>query len=169
MNTAKLSEVAVLLIRNKLQQDLPAELLSIQQDRGNYDVTLPNPAEYFISEKKKILNLPALFILTDRIDFQLNVGQNHPNALLYMNLTCVNEDRNTDFVTIQTYRYQAALYSVLSGAQLTDATNNMTLVIKVMQANYSPIYSADDQKTTAGVFRKEVSLALEINLFENLS
>lgn len=168
MRGVNLAEIAVYMIRGKLQADLPAVLARIQDER-DFVVTLSKPAEYFISEKKQILKLPAIFLIPDSIDFQLEKGPNHPNALINMRLTIVTEDRNEDHLTIQCYRYQSALYDILNGAQLTDTTSNQTIVIKVMQANFYPIYSAPDENTTRGVFRKEVSLTLEINDFENLN
>lgn len=169
MLAAKLTEVAVYLIRTELQASLPAALALVQQERGDYQVTLEKPAEYFISEKKQILRLPAIFLIPDNMDFHLERGANHPNAILNMRLSVVLEDRNEDHLTIKSYRYQSAIYDVLNGAQLTDQTDNLTLIIKVMQVNFYPIYSAHDDTTTKGVFRKEVSLTLEINHFENLN
>jgi hypothetical protein len=166
---AKLAEVSVYLVRSELQASLPAALALVQGQRGDFQVTLERPAEYFIAEKKQILRLPAIFLIPDNIDFHLEKGPNHPNAILNMRLSIVTEDRNEDNLTIKSYRYQSAIYDVLNGAQLTDTSNNLTLIVKVMQVNFYPIYSAHDDTTVKGVFRKEVSLTLEINYFENLN
>jgi hypothetical protein len=109
-----------------------------------------------------------VFIIATSLDFALNRGANHPNALLNMTCSIVAEERNEDRLTSSCWRYEAALYKILHGAQLTSAANDLKIAVKVMRANYSPVFTADDDKKTPGVFRKETALELEVNLWENL-
>jgi len=164
-----LSEVATDLIVEKLKQDLPAALAAVRVNRNDALVTTEPPKSYFIYGGAYAYRAPAVFVVVDAINFQLDRGQNFTEAKIIVKVSGVVEDKDLQRLTIKSYRYQAAMHSVLAQARLTSTDDGLTIVLRVTRAEYSPAFTDSGKpEVTGGVFRKEVMFEIECEAFENL-
>jgi hypothetical protein len=111
-----------------------------------------------------------VFIIGDRIDFQKVQKQaNHINASVRINLTCLVEDKDAERLMIKSYRYQAALSEVLDQVQFMSTDGLAKTTVIVQSAMFSPLYSnAANVADPQAVFRREIGLELDCQLFEQL-
>lgn len=168
MSANNLSEIAVDLIIAKIKADIPAALAAVRTARADAAVVTSPPRTYFTYPKAWGYNLPAIFVIVENIDFRLDRGPNHISALQKINVSLLVEDKDLENLTIKAYRYQAALQRVLQQARLTPTDNSVVYIVKVVRAEYSPIYTnAQKENDTGGVFRKEVLLECEVEDYEN--
>ncbi len=171
MNAPNISESTATLIETHIRDNIEAALTDVNTERGDNIVNLPPIKKFYIAEKKILIELPALFTIVKDSDFRLREkNPNHINAAIAVDVSLVVEERDSDRLTIKSWRYQDALFSVLDQAQLVDSNSDVKLVVKVMRASYSPTYEPDQGEASAtGVFRKEVMLELEVDHFERLN
>lgn len=170
MTALNLSEIAVDLLIAKIKTDIPAALADIRTSRNDAFVSTELPQNYFDYGVPKpwAYRTPAIFVICDNIDFRLDRGQNHTNAVVRINVGVVVEDKDCERLTAKTYRYQAALCRVLQESRLTASDDSVVYIVKVIRAEYSPIYSnAQAEGDVQGVFRKEVRLECELEDYEN--
>lgn len=169
MATRHLVETAVVMIKEKLQADLPAALTDIRVNRDDAFVTMEPPRDYFIFEKAKGYRTPAVFIIGDRIDFMKERrGANHINAAVRVNITVLVEDKDAERITTKAYRYQAALHQVLDQVRLQSSDNQASLTVVIQSAGFSPLYSNLQPGDPQAVYRKEISLEVDVFQFEAL-
>ncbi len=154
-----------------VRANIPAALDSLAFQWGDNLVSLQEPRSYFIYEEAKGYQCPAIFVLAEDADFRQAKGANYVNALAYFNVEAMIEDRNAELLTRKAYRYQAALESVLQAEPIVNAERTMKIVVKVVRAGFSPIYTAQDvdQNTPKGMFRKAMWLSCEIEQYEKFS
>lgn len=170
MNAPNIAESTSTLIEIQVRDNIEAALTRVNDERADNKVNLPKVESFFISGRKTLLELPAVFTVVEDINFRLvEKNPNHINAAVIMNVAVVIEERNSDRLTLKAFRYQDALYAVLNGAQLVDLNSDVKLVVKVMRASYSPVYDAEEQGGASGNFRKEVVLELEVDHFQRLN
>ncbi len=170
MSTRHLVETVVRGIQHLLETDLPSALADIRVNRGDSFVTLEPPRDYFVYPKAQGYRTPCVFIIGDRIDFQKVQKQaNHINASVRINLTCLVEDKDAERLMIKSYRYQAALSEVLDQVQFMSADGLAKTTVIVQSAMFSPLYSnAANVADPQAVFRREIGLELDCQLFEQL-
>lgn len=162
-------EESVDLITTAIKSNISAALTSIRSERNDPLVSTEMPVNYYISEKNIGYRTPTIFIIADTVNFHNDDrGANHINATIIVNVAAVVEDRDSTRLTRKAWRYQDALHSVLAQDSLTSSNGAITLKVKVMSASFSPIYTtAQKPDVMSGTFRKEVSLRLEVEHYEN--
>lgn len=170
MSTRHLTESAVNLIISTLKANIAAALADIRINRNDNTISMEVPKDYFIYPKAQGYKAPAVFVIGDNIDFRKReLGANHINCTIRVNLTVLVEDRDADRITKKAYRYQSALSEVLDQQGLTTADNEFKMWVVIQRAAYSPLYSnATDVGQTDAVYRKEVSLELDCYAVEQL-
>lgn len=166
MSAEQLVEKTRDLLLTTIKSDLPQALASIREDREDPIVTTEPPRSFFIYDGAHTYQCPAVFCVIDSADFpEESLGPNHINAMVRVFVSAVIEDREARLLTIKSERYQAALFRVLHRRHLVDETKNVKIYARVKRAQFSPLFTKE--RENAGVFRKEVSLELEVKHFEN--
>lgn len=166
-----LIETDVKLIVAHLTANMPAELAAVSADHPDKSVPLSAPRAYYIYEPSAAFQAPAIFVIADSMDFRLQEkGANFIDALSRINATVVIEAKESDQLAIASWRYQAAMHKLLAQTRLTSADEKVVIVIKVVRASFSPVYTTAQQKgNPQGVFRKEVLLELDVEHYEKLT
>lgn len=167
--TRHLIETAVDLVTDQIKANIGTALADIRVNRADNFVTMEPPRDYFIYPKAKGYRTPAVFVIGDRIDFlKERRGANHINAAIRLNVTVLIEDKDAERLTTKAYRYQAALHQVLDQVRLNSADNKATLTCVIQSAGFSPLYTNLADGDPQAVFRKEVSLEMDVFQFEGL-
>lgn len=165
-STRGLTETDLKLIRDRIQDKIEDALLRVF-DNSDGRSLLETPKDYFFIEQNNIYATPAVFIVPTNMDFlKTEKGANHINAVLNIRLGIVNQDRDVNLLALKSFRFQAAMHEILDGVSLTGDGGDVKIVIKVMSAEYSPVFTQETAKTAVNDFRQEVSLLLEVNHFE---
>jgi hypothetical protein len=168
MTANNLSEIAVDLITAQIKANIPDALAEVRTSRDDAYVTTEPPLSYFDYPHAYAYRSPAIFVIVENIDFRLDRGPNCISAKLKVNVNVVVEDKDMSRLTAKAYRYQAALNRVLQQTRLTSSDNSVVYIVKVIRAEYSPIYTnAQAAGDPTGVFRKEVLLECEVENYEN--
>lgn len=160
----RIMEGTVLPVRDFIKSSIAQALLDVRVDRDDGKVTTEPPVEYFIYDRAIGYKTPAVFVLGDDVDFLLDRGQNYIAAKCKVYVSVLVEDRNADLLTYKCWRYQDALHAILDQAILTDETENIKNIVKVIRAEYSNTFQTKAQ--VQGPFRKEVMLTLEVEHLE---
>jgi hypothetical protein len=177
MNATKyLIEFTVDAIQKKLEDDIEAALLAVETlhqtglaASNQVAVSCEPPRDYYIFETQRAYRTPAVFLIADSIDFQKERGANFIDAKVRIYCSVVIEDRDANRLTRKAWRYQAALTQVLDQAVLQNVDGQLKMVVKVSDAAFSPLASVSTDPSDRGaVFRKEVSLTLTVEHFEQL-
>jgi hypothetical protein len=166
-----LTEISADLIEQTIKADIAAALTAVRTQRADPKVTTEPPRSYFIFEKPKAYQCPAIIIIPQGYDFRPSEGgANHINAILRIDVAVVVEDRAADLATRKAWRYQAALMKVLAQRSLTSADGAVKLVVVVNRAEFSPLFTqSEDPAAPEGPFRKEVRLECGAHHFEAFS
>lgn len=168
MSANNLSEIAVDLITAHIESNIATALSEIRTARADAFVSTEVPQSYFIYPQAYGYRTPAVFVIAENIDFRLDRGPNMINAKIKINVTVLVEEKDLTRLTVKTYRYQAALCKILQQTRLTASDNSVTYIVKVIRAEYSPIYTnAQQADDPTGAFRKEVLLECEVEDYEN--
>lgn len=169
MSAPKLAEGTATLILNYLQANLPSALNSVSVARGDNFVGLESPREYFLYERARGYQAPAIFVIPEDVDFKLSErASNFINASIKVNVAAIIEDREAELLTYKAWRYQSALHQLLNQTTLTSADNAVTITVTIDHARFSGLYTnAADEKSPEAVFRKEVLLECEVIHREN--
>lgn len=165
----QIPETTLYLIRNHIQQNMAPILANVgSESPENRRYSLEMPRKYYFSERvNRNFEMPSIFIIPQNVDFMLaERGQNYINANVNIQLTCVLTDRDIDILAVKGMRYMAALQEVLHRAELQSVNGDVKIVVKVMSAAFTPVYTAAQAGTTANDFRHEISLDLEVNHWE---
>lgn len=168
MGAYRLAEIAVNLIESQIRSNIAAALASLRVERSDPIVTTEPPREYFQYETAHVFRPPAVFTIMKGMDPRGSKGPNTINALDDIVVAVVVEDRIQARVVKKAYRYQAALTQVLHQVSLTTSDNALRLFSRVQSWQFSGIVNLKDPKASDAVFRKEVSLRLEVDHIENL-
>lgn len=161
-------EIAVDLILSQIKTNIAAALAAVRAERNDPIVSTEPPNEYFVYEHARAYRAPAVFVLfqTQRIR-NAEKGANFIDALDLILVNVIVEDRIEPRVTRKAWRYQAALMELLHEVTLTSSDNALRLFSRVENCEFSPV-TLKDPKSADAVFRKEMSLALEVEHIENL-
>lgn len=161
-------EIAVELIQTHIQTSIAAALVAVRAERNDPIVSTEPPRDYFIYEEAHAYRAPAIYILADdQKILNREKGANYLAARDYILVNVIIEDRVARLATKKAWRYQAALLKVLHEVVLTTSDNTLRLFSIVENCKFSAV-TLKDPKSADAVFRKEVSLALEVEHIENL-
>ena len=164
-----LAEVAVFLIQSQIQGNITQALSNVLAERSTPAVSVESPREYFIYEMAHVYRAPAIFTIIQDMDIRNDsMKANHLNAMNRIVVAAVVEDRLRDRVTVKAWRYQAALMQCLHLVSLTSSNGTLRLFSRVRKCSFSGIINLKDEKASDAVFRKEMSLELQVEHIENL-
>lgn len=169
MGAYRLAEIAVNMIEAQIRSNIAAALAAVRVQRGDAKVTTEPPNEYFQYETAQVYRAPAVFTIIKGQDFRNQAqGANHINALNDMVIAVVVEDRVERLVTTKAFRYQAALTALLHEVSLTSGDGAVRLFSRVQNSEFAATISyLKDPQASDSVFRKEVSLRLQVEHIEN--
>lgn len=168
----KLSEGATQLLVSYIQSNISAALDSVATNAvaaGNPSIALPNPVSYFIYPKAAGYRLPAIFVISDDMDFRIQDKKaNFINAKDYFNISALIEDQTEDNMTEAAWRYQQALYWILDEANILSSDNALKLIVVVYKSKISPTFMRTESSPgDGGKFRKEIVLQCQVEHMEN--
>lgn len=167
MSYRKLAEGASDLIVDYIQAHISAALDAVATGVASNQpkMSIENPKAYYVYPKAKAYDSPAIFVILDEMDFNIQLNKsNFINATDKVNVSVVVEDQDESILSYKAWRYQSALHSVLDEATMVSSDNKLQLKCVVYRASFSTLYENTDGP---GGFRKEVVLQCEINHAEN--
>lgn len=164
-----LAETTVQLIQDAIQAEIAQALANVRAERNDPIVTTYPPLEYFQYEKAEGYRAPAIFTIIQGMDFRNEqMGANHINAMCDVVVAVIVEDRIEPRVVKKAWRYQAALTQILHESSLTNMDQSVRLFSRVQNCQMSGVINIKDEKKMSSVFRKEMSLRLQVEHIENL-
>lgn len=165
----RMAEVAANLIEAQIKANIADALQNIRDLQTDGKVTTEPPRDYFQYEDAIGYRAPVVFTIVRGINVRNSeMAANHINALDDILVAVVVEDRVKSRVTTKAYRYQAALMQVLHLASLTSADSATKLFVRAKEFNFSGIADIKNENDQTNIFRKEVSLSLDVEHIENL-
>lgn len=165
----RLAETTADLIEATIKTNIAQALANVRAERLDPVVTTEIPKEYFQYETAHVYRAPAVFIIIkDQIPRDSVMGANHINAMTDVVVAVVVEDRLQRLLVKKAYRYQAALAELLHQVTLTNSDGSVRLFSRVQNFQFSGLINLKDDKAPDAVFRKEVSLKLQVEHIENL-
>lgn len=169
MSVRYLAETTVREVTALIKSEISDVLSQLRIDRGDAKVSTEPPQSYFIYESAKGYRTPAVFVIAQDMDFQKSVyNANHITAKVTLGVSVLIEDKDKEKLTIKAWRYQAALHQILDQRQILVSPNKAKLFLIVNNAQFSPTFSGESSGNgTAGVFRKEMALSLEVQQRES--
>lgn len=168
MSAPQFTETAREMILAQIKANISAQLAAVRSDRNDPIVAVQNPRSYFIFDGAHTYQCPAIFVVADSVEIPEDVtGANSVDAVMKFFVSAVVEGPDAQYLTILSERYQCALFQLLHWVTLTDPTLNVKEWIRVVRFAFSPLYTKERRADNMGVFRKEVSLELEIKHYEN--
>jgi len=169
LSAYQLAEGAVDLIEAKIKAEIAAALDAVRIDRADASVSTEPPREYFRYETAHVYRAPAVFTIIQGQDFRNEAMKaNHLNAMDNIVVAVVVEDRLERLLVKKAWRYQAALAQILHEVSLTSSNGALRLFSRVQNCEFSATINLKDEKARDAVFRKEVSLRLQVEHIENL-
>lgn len=164
-----LAEATVDLIESSIRQNIATTLADVRTQRNDPIVTTEIPREYFQYETAHVYRAPAVFTIIKNQDFRNEVmGANHINAMDEVIVAVVVEDRLEKNIVKKAWRYQSALFQILHEVALTNSDQSVKLFSRVQNCSFSGTINLKNEKAADAVFRKEVSLRLQVEHIENL-
>lgn len=164
-----LAETVVNLIQATIKANIAQSLANVRNQRVDAIVTTEPPREYFIYEAAHVYRAPAVFtIIKDQNIRDSQMKPNHINSMCDVTVAVVVEDRLERLVTIKAWRYQAALMPILHQVSLTNSNGDVRLFSRVQNCQFSGVVDIKDEKAVSAVFRKEMSLRLQVEHIEQL-
>lgn len=162
-------EAIVNLVTQLIRDNIEAALVTLRTDRNDPRIKTEKPVEYFVSDMADPLRTPAVLVIADSTDYQVDrKGTNYHSAKTLLNVALVVEDINTEILTLKAYRYNDALRAVLAEANLTSANSKVKMTVVVERSKFTRTYTkAQKDGETAGVFRKETVLECSVYHFES--
>lgn len=164
-----LAEITADLVEGTIKQNIAQALSNLRQERNDPVVSTEPPREYFQYETARVYRAPAIFvIIKDQTPRDSVMGANHMNMMTDMTVAVVVEDRLERLLVKKAYRYQAALTQLLHQVSLTNSDASVRLFSRVQNFQFSGLINLKNDKAPEAVFRKEVSLKLQVEHIENL-
>lgn len=172
INRPALVEIALDLIENQVQAKFNANLALIadqyKNDGRKINLEALQPNNLYISEGVKALKLPAMFIIPDRSEFDLNAQNvNVITHSVIVGVVVEDVQAESSRITRKALRYGQAAWMTLHDAYLGGAIESQLIHVLIESETYSPTFEG---KTDTGdrKFRKDVTLRLRVQHFENL-
>lgn len=168
MSYRQLSEGARSLVTDYIKANIHAELDIVGAAVGAPQMSLEDPASYFVYDKPHAYRCPAIFVIIDGINFRTQEKKpNFVNARDRIFVSVEVEDQDAEILTYKADRYLSALHQVLDLAQINSTDGSIALKVVVYNAVFSPKYMAPEGTGNGGKFRKEVVLQCEVEHVEN--
>lgn len=166
----RLIETTVRLIEKQIKDNIADALEEIRLLHADALVTLEPPKEYFIYERSAhVYRAPAVFTIFRNQDFRNDAkNANHLNSMCEGYVAIVVQDRNETNLEIKSWRYQAALTKLVHEVTLTSSDGAVRLFSRVQNCEFSGVINLKNPNASESVFRKEVSLRLQVEHVENL-
>lgn len=150
-----------------IKTNIVAELAAVRTDR-NDSLNIEVPRSYFTWDGALTYQCPAIFCIVDSAEFPDERTQaNYASALVRVYVTVVHEGTSEENLTIEAERYQAALFKILHQTIVNDPTNNVKIYTRCKRFEFSPLYTKSRANDNMSDFRKEVSIELEVQHWEN--
>lgn len=164
----KLTEGAVTLISDHIRANIGAALDAVSTAAGLPSVTLENPRSYFIWPKPQGYELPAVFVISDDLDFKIEERKpNFINGQDRIMVSVLVEDQDEEMLTYKSWRYQAALHDVLDFSELVSTDQKLAIKVVVYHHKFTPVFANTDGISGGGKFRKEVVLMCNVEHWES--
>lgn len=162
-------EVTIDLVEQAIKSNIANALAQVRSQRNDPIVSTEVPKEYFQYEMAHGYRAPCVFTIAKSFDLRNDVMKaNHLNAMAEVMVAVVVEDRLQRLLVHKAFRYQAALMQILHEVSLTNSDGSVRLFSRVQNCEFSGIINLKDEKAADAVFRKEVSLRLQVEHIENL-
>jgi hypothetical protein len=169
MGAYQLAEIAVGLIETQIKTHIVAALAAVRTERNDPIVSTDPPKEYFQFEMAHVYRAPAVFTIIQGMDIRdTQMKANHINAMSDIVVAVVVEDRVQSRLVKKAWRYQSALMACLHQVSLTSTDGAVKVFSRVQACEFSGIVNLKDERAADAVFRKEVSLKLQVEHIENL-
>jgi hypothetical protein len=163
------AEIATDLIQEQIKSTIATNLSNVRTDRNDGLVTTESPREYFIYPHANVYRAPAIFTIFENQKILNKTSDgNFLNAIDYVTVVAVVEDRLERLLTIKSFRYQAALMQSLHLVSLTNSNSTLRLFSKVDSCEFSAIVNLTGKKGQDALFQKEMGLRLIVDHIENL-
>jgi len=161
-------EGVVIPVRDLIKAQIAGALDRVRTSRGDAKVSTSLPKSYHIIDNIVGYEVPAIVVIGDTVDFALDRGQNFTNSKVTVYVSAVLDDRDSELLTIKTWRYSDALQQILDEAQIVDEVREYKNVIKVLKTEFSNTFQmkAQNPGEEKNIFRKEVMLTLEVEHME---
>lgn len=163
-------EIAVDLITSHIQSNIAGALASVSTERADDVVSLPSPQYYFNYSGARADRCPAVFIVPEEVEYNKRErGANFVFGTALINVAVILEEQRKDLLSIETWRYQAALLTILDEISLTTSGGDFKIKLIVRHSRFLEDYSASTKpENMASVFRKGVELELDVEMYEQL-
>lgn len=170
MGAYQLAETAVNLVQSQIKSQITTALFNVRTLRADSKVTLEDPKEYFtFAQPAHVYRAPAVFTIIKSQDIRDDQQRaNHINSMHDMYVAVVVQDRIQANLVTKSWRYQAALMQCLHQQTLTSSDSAVRLFVRVQRCEFTGIINLKDPNSNENVFRKEVSLKLQVEHIENL-
>lgn len=167
-----LVELALDLLQDEIQRSFNGNLALVGEmyahDGRKINLEALQPNNIYISEGVKALKLPAAFIIPDRSDFDLS-AQNVSviNHSIILGVVVEDVQAESSRITRKALRYGRAAWMTLHDKFLGGPVESQQIHVLIESESYSPTFEG---KTDTGdrKFRKDVTLRLRVQHFENL-
>lgn len=159
----KLTEGMVNQIIAAIQTQIGPALDAVAGAVTRPSVSLETPFSYFTYAKPQGYKVPAIFVLSDDMDFKIQEHKaNFISAVGKVNVSVVVEDQEAESTLYKAWRYQSALHYVLDEAVLTTADQKLVNKIIVYHHKFSDLYFDIKGPSGGASFRKEVVLMCNV-------
>ena len=167
MAAPRMAEATVDLITAALKAGIVAALADVRADRADAKVSTEAVKSWFITEKARGYQLPAVFVIADDFDFMKGQHRaNHINAIARVTVTVMLEDQDSTILTRRAWRYGSAVHQILDQNELTSVDLRVKLAVVITRTTYSPLFVKED--SPEGPFRKEIRMECEVNHWESV-
>jgi hypothetical protein len=168
MAVKRLVEISVGLIEAHLQANITTALGALEVQRNDTLVVLESPKDWFRYAPEKGYRMPAIYTICNVMRMMNDRGANHINAQMEIVVSALLGGTTLDELVTKTWRYQAVLQGLLHEQSLTTGDGAVKIVCKVEEMHFSPeLTDTIDRDEKQNVFRKEVSLVLNVEHYES--
>jgi len=133
----------------------------VYDDESDKTVNLPPVDRYYIAEGIEPLQLPAVFVVTDRSEHRLLV-QNAAAQVHTVFVALVAEDLEVQRLQQKMWRYGRALWLALHDRSIGDGD----AIVLVRGLDYGPTLRTVVQQAGQRAFRKDVVVRCEVQHYE---
>lgn len=168
MSAAQLTERTRALILTQIQNNIVAELAAIRLDRNDNTINLDSPQSYFIFDRAHTYQCPAIFVVVDSGEVpDEKTTTNYISCVMKIFVSAVLEGKQEDSLVRKTERYQSALFKILHETVISDPADTTKIYIRCKRFQFSQLYTRSRRNDNMSDFRKEVSIELEVEHWEN--
>lgn len=165
MSARNIVRKSVNLIIAQIQANITQCLADTHADQGDSTVNCDTPLlKSYFSYPAQAYRAPAVFVIPNSVDFRLDRGANFMTQTVKMLISVVVEDKRDFLLNLKAWQYQDALHECLQGQELVGG--KIKAVVLITGARFSS--QASDKSDGADIFRKEVALDCDVEIYESL-